>query len=295
MNWKESLREGKALFDIRLFEISNTPVTVATLASIVLVILATFWIAHLLQRAAMRALTRRDGADEGTAAATARLVRYVVLVVGFAVGIQSVGIDLTALFAAGAVFAVAIGFAMQNIAQNFVSGIILLAERSIKPGDVLEVDGRLVQVTDMAIRATIARTLDEEDVVIPNSYLVTSTVKNYTFRDSLYRLRSVVGVTYSSDMAQVRRVLEKAAGELDWRSSEREPRILMTEFGDSSVNWEVSVWMDNPWQMNSRRSELNQAIWWALAEAGITIAFPQLDVHFDPPVTSSLERLRAAG
>ncbi len=295
MNWKERLSEGSALFDIRLFEVSGTPVTIATLASFLLVILVTFWLARLVQRGVMRALTARSDADTGTAAATARLARYTVLVVGLAVAIHSLGINLTALFAAGAVFAVAIGFAMQNIAQNFVSGVILLAERAIKPGDVLEVDGRLVQVKDMGIRATVARTLDEEDIIIPNSQLVTSPVKNYTFRDSIYRLRCTVGVTYSSDMATVQEVLARTAAAIEWASAEQAPRILLTEFADSAVVWEVSIWMDNPWRMSARRSDLNQAIWWALHEAGITIAFPQLDVHFDPPVTASLEGLRAAG
>ncbi len=222
-------------------------------------------------------------------------MRYVVLVVGLAIGVHSLGINLTALFAAGAVFAVAIGFAMQNIVQNFVSGVILLAERAIKPGDVLEVDGRLVQVRDMGIRATVARTLDEEDIIIPNSQLVASSVKNYTFRDSLYRLRATVGVTYSSDMARVREVLEATAAKIDWRSAAQAPRIFLNDFADSAVVWEVSVWMDNPWQMSRRRSELNEAIWWALKEAGIVIAFPQVDVHFDPPVSASLEALRATG
>ena len=241
--------------------------TIATLAIFVLVLLATLWIARLLQRLFMRAFTARGQQDEGSIAASARLIRYGVWVTGLAVAVHSLGINLTALFAAGAVFAVAIGFAMQNIAQNFVSGVIVLAERAIKPGDVLEVDGRMVQVRDMGIRATIARTLDDEDIIIPNSQLVTTSVKNYTLRDSLYRLRAKVGVTYSSDMAQVRQVLEAAAARLDWRSREQPPRILLFDFGDSAVIWEVSVWMDNPWQVNRRRSEVHEAIWWALKEA----------------------------
>jgi small-conductance mechanosensitive channel len=134
----------------------------------------------------------------------------------------------------------------------------------------------------MGIRATIARTLDEEDIIIPNSILVASPVKNYTLKDSLYRLRSKVGVVYSSDMAQVRRVLEEVAGKMEWRSPVQAPRILLSDFGDSSVNFEVSVWIDNPWRMRHHLNLLNEAVWWGLKDAGITIAFPQLDVHFDP-------------
>jgi small-conductance mechanosensitive channel len=255
LSWRDRIGEGASLFDIRLFEISGTPVTVVTLAIFVLVLLATLVIARLLQRLFIRAFAARGQQDEGSVAASARLIRYGVWVTGLAVGVHSLGINLTALFAAGAVFAVAIGFAMQNIAQNFVSGVIVLAERAIKPGDVLAVDGRLVRVRDMGIRATIARTLDEEDIIIP----------------------------------------EAVAAELDWGSREQPPRVFLLEFADSAVVWEVSVWMDDPWQMNRCRSQLNEAIWWALKEAGITIAFPQVDVHFDPPVSAALESMRAAG
>lgn len=277
----KDIKETYGQFDMPLFEISGTTVTVATLITFALVVIVTFAVAGLAQRAVVRAFSKEGEKDQGTTAVASRLIRYLILIGGLGVGIHNLGINLNGLFAAGAVFAVAIGFAMQNISQNFVSGVILLLERAIKPGDVLEVEDRLVRVHDMGIRATIARTLDEEDIIIPNSLLVSSSVKNYTLKDSLYRLRSQVGVVYSSDMAQVRQVLEKVAGKLEWRSPEQAPRILLTDFGDSSVNFEVSVWINDPWRMRQHLNLLNESIWWALKDAGITIAFPQLDVHFD--------------
>lgn len=291
MNWKDRLGE-RALFDAPLFEVSGTSVTIATLAVFALVLVVTLVIARLLHRLFIRAFAARGQQNEGSIAASARLIRYGVWVTGLAIAVHGLGINLTALFAAGAVFAVAIGFAMQNIAQNFVSGVIVLAERAIKPGDVLEVENQMVRVRDMGIRATIARTLDEEDIIIPNSQLVTASVTNYTLRDSSFRLRATVGVTYSSDMAQVRQVLEAAATGIAWRSRDEMPRILLRDFGDSAVLWEVSVWITDPWQVNRRRSELNEAIWFALKDAGITIAFPQVDVHFDAPVSAAIEQLR---
>lgn len=284
----EQVRQTYGQFDIPLFEISGTTVTLATLIGFGLVVIVTFVVAGLVQRGVIRAFSKKGQEDQGTTAIVSRLVRYLILIGGLGIAVDTLGINLTGLFAAGAVFAVAIGFAMQNISQNFVSGVILLLERAIKPGDVLEVEGRLVRVRDMGIRATIGRTLDEEDIIIPNSQLVASSVKNYTLKDSLYRLRSQVGVVYSSDMAQVRRVLEKAADKLDWRSPQQPPRILLKEFGDSSVNFEVSVWIDDPWIMQRRRNLLNEAVWWDLKDAGITIAFPQLDVHFDRDLAPSL-------
>ena len=232
--------------------------------------------------------------DRGTIGVTQRLIHYVVMAFGLGLALDNLGVDLGALFAAGAVLAVGIGFAMQNIAQNFVSGVILLVERSIKPGDVLEVEGRVVQVEKMGIRSTVARTRDEEEIIIPNSTLVQNSVKNYTLRDSLYRLRASVGVEYGSDMRLVMQVLQGAAEGLDWRFANKDPVVHLVEFGDSSVNFEVSVWITDPWVAPGRRSLLHQAIWWALKDAGVVIAFPQLDVHFDPPVEESIQRMPRA-
>ena len=86
----------------------------------------------------------------------------------------------------------------------------------------------------------------------------------------------------------MRQAFEKMSAELEWRSKRQEPRILLRDFGDSSVNFEVSVWINDPWMLQQRRNELNEAVWWALKDAGVTIAFPQLDVHFDQPVVESL-------
>jgi len=159
--------------------------------------------------------------------------------------------------------------------------VILLAERSITESDVLEVDGRIVRVVKMGTRATVARSRDEEEIIIPNSNLVQSSVTNYTLGDSLYRIRAQVGVAYESDMEQVMDVLKTAGESVPNRIKEREPVILLLEFGDSSVVFEASIWAEDPWAARVTRSSLNMAIWSHLKEAGITIAFPQVDVHFD--------------
>jgi small-conductance mechanosensitive channel len=208
--------------------------------------------------------------------------------------LQTAGVRLGALFAAGAVFAVGLGFAMQNLAQNFVSGVILLLERSIKPGDILEVEGQVVRVRETGIRSTLVRTRDEEEMIVPNATLVQATVKNYTLRDALYRLRVVVGVTYGADLALVRKTLEKVGDRLEWSVQGHPCQILLLEFGNSSVDFEVAVWTEDPWLARVNGSRLREAIWWAFKEQGITIAFPQVDVHFDPPVNDSLRGLAEA-
>jgi potassium-dependent mechanosensitive channel len=255
----------------------------------------TWWISHVLQRALDRTFRARGVSDPGTTAITKRLLHYAVMAIGLSIAITEVGINLSALFAAGALFAVGIGFAMQNIAQNFVSGLILLVERAIKPGDVVEVEGRVVRVLKMGIRTTIARTRDEEELIIPNASLVQSTVKNFTLDDPLFRVRASVGVSYDSDMRKVRDSLTRAATSIEERETTRTPVILLTDFGDSTVDWQVSIWSTDAWTSPRLASALREAIWWAFKEDDIEIAFHQIDLHLDPPLEEAFTRLSKAG
>jgi small-conductance mechanosensitive channel len=282
-----------ALLNDPLFTFSGTEVTLMTLVVFGLIVLATFWLSRFVQASIARTFRYRGMEDEGTIGVAKRLAHYAVMAFGLGVALDNLGVDLAALFAAGALFAVAIGFAMQNITQNFVSGLILLFERTIKPGDVLEVEGRVVRVEKMGLRSTVARSRDEAEMILPNSLLVQNSVTNYTLRDSFFRLNITVGVVYGSDMKRVIDVLKGAAQSLDWRLQDKEPLVFMTEFGDNAVIFDVHVWTDDPWRGRRLQSELNQAVWWALKEADITIAFPQLDVHFDPPVEGAARRLAA--
>lgn len=263
-----------------LFRIGDKAVSFFTLGSMLvtfMAMLALSWVLRAgLRRALRRSAIEAAGGDLGVAD---RLMHYGFIVVGVALALHLAGIKLGAVFAAGAVFAVGFGFAMQNIAQNFVSGIILLIERTIKPGDVLEIGTQIVRVMKMSIRATIVRTLDDEDIIVPNSTLVQSNVKNYTLEDNLYRVKVMVGVSYDSDLKLVREVLEKTAADIPWRDKNHAPRVLLLNFGPSCVEYETSAWMHEPFHYRIAGSELREAIWWAFKRAGITIALPQLDVH----------------
>ncbi|HSM09594.1 MAG TPA: mechanosensitive ion channel domain-containing protein [Gemmatimonadota bacterium] len=290
---QEALLKLREILAFELMKIGETSVTVSTLATAVLVMIVAFWASALIRRAMIRRVKESSVPERGSVAVTARLLHYTIVLVGIGVALSTLGIQLGALFAAGAVFAVAIGFAMQTITQNFVSGVILLFERSIKPGDIVEVEGQIVRIRELGIRATIARGLNEQDLIIPNSLLVQNTVTNYTLRDALCRIDANVGVVYGSDMKRVREVLEAVAESVEWRSREHDPAVFMREFGASSVNFMVSVFTENPWNLRQQRSALNEAIWWGLEDAEITIAFPQLDVHFDPRVSEALAGIGA--
>jgi len=286
-------RAGQVL-GTQLFTIGGTRVTLQTVLTVAVILLFTYLASRVIRHAIDRLFQRRGLAGDGNVQAISRLTHYCVLLVGLGVALDTAGFNLNALFAAGAVFAIGIGFAMQNLVQNFVAGVILLVERAIKPGDVLEVEGRVVRVAQMGIRATIVQTRDGDHMIVPNSALVQSTVKNYTLKGAVHRIRAKVGVTYGSDLAQVQETLERVARDAAWRLPGHEPIVLLTDFGDSSVNFEASVWVDTPWERAKLLSRLNQEIWWALKARGIVIAFPQMDVHFDPPVEQGLSRLALA-
>jgi small-conductance mechanosensitive channel len=286
---------ASSVISAELFTIGTTVFTPLTLLTLVVTILLSYAVSRAL-RAMLRGFLQRGGmaASGGEIGATERLVHYGIMLTGIAMAARNAGIRLDALFTAGAVFAVGFGFAMQNIAQNFVSGVILLIERSIKPGDVIEIGNQIVKVQQMSIRATIVRTLDEEDVIVPNSSLVQANVKNFTLEDNIFRVRVTVGVSYHSDTALVRRVLEEAARSLSLREPGREGRVLLLSFGPSALEYETSVWMRDPWNHRILGSRLRKAIFDAFKEHQIAIAFPQMDVHFDSTVNDSLRAMRRA-
>ena len=273
--------------NFELTVIGEHPVTPMLLIAMVLLLGVTSWTSTWARRSIEQHLQERQLGDPGTVAATARLIQYVLLALGLAVGLSTLGIDLSAVLAAGAVFAVGIGLAMQQMAENFVSGVILLVERSIRPGDVLEVDGQIVRVQHLGLRATVVRSQDDEELIVPNSLLVQNQVKNLRLSDSLLRVRVPVGVAYRTDLRAAFGALERAAAQMP-SVSERTPVVNLLGFGDSAVQLEVSIWVQEPWEGAQARSQLALRVWDALHEAGIEIAFPQLDVHLDPEGVGAL-------
>lgn len=278
------------MFNTPLFPIGETNISLATLIAVAAIVVGSYW-ASAFMRERLREGAERHLTDEdrrGRFAIIDRLVHYVVLMSGVGIALHTAGINLSGLFAAGAVFAVGIGFAMQNIAQNFVSGVIVLIERAIKPGDILVVEGQVVKVQRMGIRSTVVRTRDNEDLIVPNGTLAQSTVANLTLLDRVHRVRVPVGVAYSSDLDKVFAVLKRLAETFEPRDPGHPPRILLTGFGASSIDFEVSVWTSHPWVEPTLASDLRHAIWRAFRDEGIVIAFPQLDVHLDPEVVQAM-------
>ncbi|MBK8480505.1 MAG: mechanosensitive ion channel [Proteobacteria bacterium] len=220
----------------------------------------------------------------------ARIVGYTLRGLAVVVALQVAGVDLASVLAASAVVAVGVGIAMQKVAENFVSGIVLHAERSIRQGDIIEFEGHIAKVEQVGIRATIARTIDDEEIIVPNSILTQSPVKNLTLTEVVHRLRVRIGVAYGTDLDRAAEVLRQAAESLTWRERTRDPVVLLVDFGSSSVDFEASVWTRDVWGLRRGQSDLRRALWRALRAASITIPFPQVDVHFDAPTSAALEQ-----
>lgn len=273
--------ELSAVLQETAFTIADRPISIATL--LLLMVLA--WVASVIARSlglAIATALRRGGVkDAGAIALTQRLVQYGSLIFAGMIGLQTIGIDLGALVAASAVFAVGLSFALQTLAQDFVAGLVLTVERSIHPGDVIEVQGQVVQVVQVGTRATHVLTRDDSELMIPNSVMIGNAVNNQTMTRPAYRVRVKVGLAYDTDPREARAVLTRVAEQMGWSAEGHKPRVLLRDFGASSVDWDVSVWTSTPWRTPQHASELREHLWHELRAAGLVIAFPQLDVHFD--------------
>lgn len=247
------------------------------------VLLVGFVLASMLSgRIARVPVTSSTNAKRWRATA-ARIASYTIRIVTVSLALQLSGIEVAKILAAVAVMAVGVGIAMQKVAENFVSGMILLAERSIREGDIIEFDGMIARVQHMGIRATVAQTLDEEEIIVPNSLLTQSSVKNLTLTEELYRLRVKVGVSYASDLDLVRETLRRAGAVIEWRDQTRDPVVLVLDFAASAIEMEVSIWTHDVWHLRRGQSALRESVWKHLKEAGIVIPFPQLDVRLVEP------------
>ena len=266
--------------EVNVFSTGGTDTTVAALLVSISVAILTL----LMGRVARKAVTRfagrfkehhKDPSPYGIA------LQIIVLVIGFELALHVLGIRLTTLFATTGFLALGAGFAVKNIVENFLSGGILRAERTIRPGDLIIVSGKWLLINRIGMRATVAHTYEGDEVLIPNTLIAQSMVQNLTRNNRLHRIEVHVGVAYTSDLALVRNTLEETSNQLEWRSQAKNPAVYLAEFGASSVNYVVEVWIDDADDSRSRRSDLHEAIWWALKENSITISFPQLDVHLD--------------
>lgn len=270
----------KFLLELTLFQVQGVTITLADVGAFVLAVVVAMLLGRFANRALIRALTRGPArTGEGMAYALGRVLQYVVTVIGILVGLENVGISMTTLAALGAMLAVGLGFGLQNIAQNFVSGLILLLEQPIKKGDVVIVDGVLGVVDSISIRATRVMTFDDVALIVPNSKFISDVVENRSEPNTTYRIRIPVGVAYGTDTLLVHETLLAVAKEDAAVLEEPAPVCFFRNFGDSALEFELCCWISDPLGAAQVGSVLRHKISRAFSQAKIRIPFPQRDVH----------------
>jgi len=267
-----------------------------------LVFLTTVWVSVLVSRGLsglleVDVLSRLD-MPRGLPSVIGRLTRYTLIALGFLFALAAIGVELTQITILGGALGVGIGFGLQNIVSNFVSGLILAFERPIREGDLIQLETLTGEVRRIGFRATIVRTFDGAEVIVPNASLVSKDVVNWTLSDQQRRITVQVGVAYGTDPGRVLTLLLKVPGQYADILKTPEPMALFTGFGDSALNFELRFWTVDAERVAIIRSDVAIAVNNALAAAGIEIPFPQRDLHLrsvDAQVSDHFGRLSSAG
>jgi len=255
---------------------------------------AALWLAvSLITRVVSMRVMRATGASSGALQPVATLVRYGLIFIGIIVILQVAGLNLSSLAILASVLGVGIGFGLQSIANNFVSGIIIAFEQPIKPGDFVTVGERQGTVLRIGARSTVIRTVDRVSIIVPNSHLLEQQLVNWSYGDALARLHVPVGVAYGSDIDAVRGALLDAARSHPDVLADPHPDVRLVGFGDNALNFELLVWTKDPPGHVQLESDLCYAIEANLRHAGIEIPFPQRTLHVAVgEVDAVIERLR---
>jgi len=273
------------LADVTLFSVGETPVTGGDILRILLILI----VAMLLSRGIRHAISRVGaGESSGTQASlytVGRLTHYTIIIFGVFIALSSIGLDFGNLALVAGALSVGIGFGLQSIVNNFVSGLIILFEHSLRVGDYIELDTGLTgTVKSINVRSTLINTNDNIDIVVPNSEFVTTRLTNWTLAERTLRVRIPFGVAYGSDKDLVKQAALEAAADVPFSLANRkgrEPDVWLVDFGDNSLNFLLLVWVNR--QGARRPTRTRSAYLWALesklTEYGIEIPFPQRDLH----------------
>lgn len=268
------------ILNLELFKIGNTQFSLKTILFILFSLTLLSFVAGKIKKIIGKKVLVKYGIEPGTSISIASMIQYLILILGTMVILQSAGIDLSTLgFLVGAL-GIGIGFGLQNITSNFISGIIILIERPIKVGDRIDLGNLEGNVVKISTRATTVVTNDNINVIVPNSEFINNKVINWSFADRKVRLNIPVGVSYNENPEQIRKILIEVANENESILKDPKPDVLFVEYGDSSLNFNLIVWtkdyIDKPIVL---KSQINYAIFEKFKEHQIEIPFPQRDIH----------------
>lgn len=271
-----SLRE---FLNFTIFSLQDNPVTILSLIifffSLSIVLILGSFTRRFLQS---RFLDQFD-IDPGLKYALSRVAQYSIVVIGVLISFQFVAIDLTSLAVIFGLLSVGIGFGLQNITANFISGLIIMFERPITVGDRVDVNGIEGDVMEISIRSTKILTMNNTSIIVPNTQFVENNVINFSLGDPTFRLHIHVGVSYSSNLDDVLRALNEVAKENPNVLKKPKHQVHLTQFGDSSWDMELRIWIPEVKNRFIVRNEINQAIARKFEAMKIEIPFPQRDLH----------------
>ena len=275
----------KGLADVTLFHVGETPVTGSDIFRFLIILIVAYLLSRSIRYAIRRVSDRDSSGSQASLYTLSRLSHYTIIIIALFIALSSIGLDFSNLALVAGALSVGIGFGLQSIVSNFVSGLIILFEHTLRVGDYIELDTGLTgTVKAINVRSTLINTNDNIDIVVPNSEFVTTRLTNWTLGERVLRVRIPFGVAYGSDKELVRKAAIEAADEVPYTLTHikrRRPDVWLVDFGDSSLNFLLTVWVNRE---GARRPTRTRAAYlWALetklTEYGIEIPFPQRDVN----------------
>lgn len=276
-NVKETIvEETNSILNYNFIFTKEISITVKGLLAIIIALLITAILLKLIRRLLTRKMPVNDKAKFITAFS---YLRWFVFLVIFLVGMSTAGVNVTAVFTASAALLIGVGLALQTLFQDIISGVFILVDRSLQNGDIIELEGKVGRVVDIRLRTTRAVTIDNKVLVIPNHLYLTNMLFNWTENGTETRESITVGVAYGSDVKKVKELLHQAAEEHKKVMQVPEPKVLFTDFADSSLNFKLTFTLTNSFETRFVQSDLRFRIDELFRENKITIPFPQRDVH----------------
>jgi small-conductance mechanosensitive channel len=272
-----------SFLDYTILEWGNYKLTTGTTASIILLIMAVRLALFFLKRF-LFAIFKRKGVDEGRKEAIYLLIKYITWTVVAVASLEMVGIHVTILIAGSAALLVGLGLGLQQIFQDLVSGVFILIEGTIKVNDVIELDGMVGKILSVNLRTSKILTRDGIMIIVPNHKFIVEKITNWSHNSESTRFKVEVGVAYGSDVDKVKNILLSCAKQHeqiinDTQQVDHAPFVRFTDFGDSALNFDLYFWTTNIFHVEFIKSDLRFAIDRHFREQGITIPFPQRDLH----------------
>ncbi len=251
----------------------------------VLFVIIIGWVTSIILETVNNRIAALKKVDVGSRALLQKILQIIIYILAFLITLNILGIDLTSLTVLSGALGIGIGFGLQKIAANFISGMILLFERSLKPGDLIELEGGITgYVRHSSSRATLIETIDGKEVLVPNEEFIVKQVINWTLNNPSARVTITLGVSYGSDIEKARALILEAANAHPRCVTAPEPTCFLDNFGDNSVDFIAYFWVDDINQgFRNIKSEILFSIWHKFKEHNIEIPFPQRDLHIKTP------------